>query len=484
MICNLRLHELTYPSMRQSAIHERSSIHGVSQFMPERAIHYSKESLLTNKTLGAIIRRWSEFQALSKITVNFARCNLEKKINRFIKLYPLYYGLVGDLLFYIAIDTLFLTSSKSFSASEIVSLSAISQLVCVLLQFPILLLIKKIGNTASVRLGALCILLSSLFITFGKSYYFVLLGIMIHEVDIILLNASVVALENNLDLVGRRGDFVRVRTAGDTAYSVITMIIAFVVGYMFNLNHYLPMIGCVTTCAIGFVLSFFMKDYSNYNKILVEKKKGRVKITYGKTILLMVLLFSGAYALMISGQTNGKLFIQETSLLDFDIDKTALIISAIVCVSRIIRVISNISFPKIYRRYNKKLGVALPTLLGVAMCCMVFGSFIPQVTVKIVMMALGYSLILFIRDPYKIFTQDVILDSTPKEQHQTLLVLLSMGTKVVTAGMGLVFSAILLGAPMFAVVTIILVMSIIAIILSFIIYKNILIGKAQKSVDT
>ena len=196
---------------------------------------------------------------------------MEKKINRFIKIYPLYYGLVGDLLFYIAIDTLFLTSVKNFSAAEIISVSAISQLVCVLLQFPILFVIKKIGNTAAVRLGALCILLSSLFITFGKNYYFVLFGIMLHEVDIILLNASVVALENNLDLIGRRNDFVRIRTFGDTAYSVITMIIAFAVGYIFNLNHYLPMIGCITTCAIGFLLSFFIKDYSNYNKISTLK---------------------------------------------------------------------------------------------------------------------------------------------------------------------------------------------------------------------
>ena len=406
---------------------------------------------------------------------------MEKRINRFIKLYPLYYGFVGDLLFYIAIDTLFLTSVKNFSASQIVSISAISQLVCVLLQFPILFVIKKIGNTASVRLGALCILLSSLFITFGKNYYFVLFGIMLHEVDIILLNASVVALENNLDLVGKRSDFVRIRTLGDTAYSVITMIIAFVVGYMFNLNHYLPMIGCVTTCAIGFVLSFFIKDYSNYNKISTVKKKSKVKLAYSKIIILMVLLFSSSYAIMISGQTNGKLFIQETALLDFDIDKTALIISAIVCFSRIIRVISNVVFPKIYEKYRTKLGVALPTLLGVAMCLMLFGSFIPNVIIKIVMMALGYSLILFIRDPYKIFTQDVVLDNTPKEQHQTLLILLSMGTKVVTAGLGLVFSAILLGAPMFAVVAIILAISFIEIILSLILYKSVLVGKQQKS---
>ena len=40
-------------------------------------------------------------------------------IRRFIKIYPWFTGLTGDLLFYIAIDTLFLTIVKSFSAAQI-----------------------------------------------------------------------------------------------------------------------------------------------------------------------------------------------------------------------------------------------------------------------------------------------------------------------------------------------------------------------------
>ena len=94
-----------------------------------------------------------------------------KGIERFIKLFPWFSGFTGDLLFYIAIDTLFLTIVNNFSPAEIVSITALSQLICIALQFPILFLIKKIGNTASVRTGALFLLLSAVFITFGKSFY-------------------------------------------------------------------------------------------------------------------------------------------------------------------------------------------------------------------------------------------------------------------------------------------------------------------------
>ena len=178
---------------------------------------------------------------------------MERTVKRFTKVYPWYGAFTGDLLFYIAIDTLFLTLVKNFSAAEIVSLNSIAQLVCIGLQFPLLFLIKKIGNTASFRLGAFCLLSSSVLITFGPNYFVVLLGKILHVAAAILRNASVVALENNLDLVDNRSDFVRLRTSANTVYAFVTMLISFVASYMFNLNHYLPMFGCIACCAALFL---------------------------------------------------------------------------------------------------------------------------------------------------------------------------------------------------------------------------------------
>jgi hypothetical protein len=58
----------------------------------------------------------------------------EKKLNRFNKVFPWFAGLSGDLLFWVAIDTLFLTVVKKFNASQIVSLTSISLITCILLQ--------------------------------------------------------------------------------------------------------------------------------------------------------------------------------------------------------------------------------------------------------------------------------------------------------------------------------------------------------------
>ena len=407
---------------------------------------------------------------------------MEKKIDRFTKIYPWYAGFTGDLLFYIAIDTLFLTIVKKFSPAQIVSLTSFSQIACIALQFPILFIIKRIGNTASTRTGALFLLLSAILITSGKSYHHVLLGRIFHDVAAIFRTVSTVSLENNLELAGKRRDFIRIRTSGNTIYSIITMLISFVASYMFNLNHYLPMIGCITTCTAGFVLSLFMKDYSDYNKISYGKKKnGKVKVHCNKFVIIAIIVYAMFYPIVSTGQSEGKLFIQQHVLLDFNADNTALIIGAIVCVSRIIRVFSNIIFARLYENYQAKMGIALPVLLSFSMGFLLFGSFIPPIFVKIAVMSVGYIIILFARDPFRLYMQDVLFENTPKEQHQTLLSIFDFGVKVGTAAIGLAFSAILLSYPMIAVITILFVLSIIEIILGIKLYIMILAAKTLKT---
>ena len=403
---------------------------------------------------------------------------MEKQINRSIKLYPFYYGFVADLLFYIAIDTLFLSLVKNFTPAEIVSLASLSQLFSILLQFPILFVIKKIGNTMSMRAGALFMLLSAIFITFGPNYFVVLLGRIFHDISVIFRNSSVVALENNLEVVDRKSDFIKIRSRGNTIYAIITMLISFVANYMFTLNNYLPMFGCITTCAIAFVLSLFMKDHSPYNKIThTTEHKQPIKIHFNKFLVLTLIAYAVFYTVVTNGQSEGKLFIQEIILDNFDTNKTALIMGAVVCASRIIRVLSNIIFAKIYKKHQDKMGVALPILLSFSIGFMLFGSFIPEIITKILVMSFGFTIILFIRDPYNLYTQDMVFENTPKEQHQTLLTLLTLCMKLAIAGLGLIFSSILLNYPLIVVIAILLIISAIEIVLCLRLSKEISKGK-------
>jgi hypothetical protein len=225
-----------------------------------------------------------------------------------------------------------------------------------------------------------------------------------------------------------------------------------------------------------------MKDCSPYNRISPEKRerKERVKIHYGRVIILIILVYSFFYPVLNHGQNEGKLFIQQNLLLDYSVEVTALIIGAIVCASRVIRVVSNIVFARLYGRYQDKMGFVLPTMLSFAIGTILFASFIPQAVVKILVMAAAYTIILFVRDPFNLCMQDAVFASTEKEQHQTLLAVLAFGSKIASAGVGLAFSAILLRWPMVVMMTILLAISVIEIILGIILYRAIIIGKRRK----
>lgn len=399
-----------------------------------------------------------------------------KRMTKFNKIFPWYTGLSGDLLFWVAIDTLFLTVVKKFNASQIVSLTTVSLITCIALQIPLLKAIKKIGNTNSVRLGSLLLLISSFLLTFGKKYIVIALGKIIYEMAFTFQNMSNVILKNNLELQGKNDEYIKIKTKSNTIYAAVTMVISFVASVMFNFNNYLPMFGCIVFCVICFILSFYIVDFSKYDKVKEDTtRKSRRKIKYSKLIIMLIISYGMFYPIVNSGQSNGKLFIQQELFLKFDVEKTALIIGVMLCISRIVRVISNVAFNKIHSKYQEKVGVILPVLLSVSIILMIFGFLIKSsVVLKFTIMSLGYIIILFIRDPFKVYIQDLALRNVQKAEQQTLLTTMELSRKVLRAIMSLSFAMLLVNNPMITVITILFILSIIEVLISIKLYKLIL----------
>ena len=400
----------------------------------------------------------------------------ERNLKRFNILFPWFTGLSEDLLFWVAINTLFLTVVKNFTASQIVSLTSVSLIVCILFQVPLLNLIKKIGNTKSVRLGALLLLLSSILLTFGTNYIVVALGQILYEVSFTFQNMANVILKNNLELQNRQNEYIRYRTNASTVYATVTMIISFIASFMFNINNYLPMICCILSCFICFLLSFNMIDYSDNDCIKTTTQKQKVKIfkneNYSKPIIFAIISYGLFYPIVNSGQENGKLFIQQELFKNFNVEKTALIIGAILCASRIVRVISNISFNKIHNKCNDKIGFLLPLLLLLSLCLIGCGYFITSsVKLKIIIMSLGYIIILFIRDPFKVYIQDLVLRKSKNHHQQSLLTTLDLSRKIIRLIVSLSFTIILINNPMIIIIIILIILAVIEIIISLYLYK-------------
>jgi len=399
------------------------------------------------------------------------------KVEKFNKIFPLYAGLSGDLLFWIAIDTLFLTVVKKFSSAQIVSLTSISLIVCILLQVPILKIIQRIGNTNSVRLGSFLLLVSSILLTFGTNYIVIVLGKTCSEIAFTFQNMANAILKNNLELQDRSDKYIEIKTKSNTVYATVTMIIAFIASPMFNINNYLPMLFCILFCGICFILSFYIIDFSKDKNQENSKKSSKMK--YRRITILLIISYGLFFPIVNSGQSNGKLFIQEELFKIYSVEKTAIIVGIILCISRIIRVISNVIFNKIHKKYKDKVGFILPVFLSTSIIFMIVGSFISiSVIAKFTIMSIGYIIILFIRDPFKVYIQDLALNTSKKEEQQTLLTTIELARKIGRAIMSLCFTLILINHPMILVMSILLILSLIEIAISIRLYKLVLVSKA------
>ena len=115
-----------------------------------------------------------------------------------------------------------------------------------------------------------------------------------------------------------------------------------------------------------------MIDYSKEEGTKL-KTENEEKIKYTKIIIFILISYGLFYPIVNSGQSNGKLFIQQELLKLYDVEKTALIIGAILCMSRIVRLISNIKFEKIHKKYEDKVGIMLPVALTISLILMLIG---------------------------------------------------------------------------------------------------------------
>ena len=114
-------------------------------------------------------------------------------------------------------------------------------------------------------------------------------------------------------------------------------------------------------------------------------------------------------------------------------------------------------------------------LLATSILLMILGSFITSsIALKIVIMSIGYVIILFIRDPFKVYIQDLALKNTKKEDQQEILTILELSRKIIRMILSLGFSLILLKYPMIFVMILTLILSCIEIVINIKLYGTIL----------
>ncbi len=395
--------------------------------------------------------------------------NNSKYINKFVKIYPYLKGFTDDLLFFIAIDTLFFTTQKGLSEQQIVMLTTISSIFSIVFRLLLIKVIERIGNTKSVRLGMILLLFSAIFITFGKSYFVLALGKIVYEIAWVFKDMENVMLKNNLSVIGKSDFYAKIAGKGMTIYAFLTFIVSLTSGVLFNKDPHLPMYLCIVICLIATVMYFYMKDVSSSN--VTKRVKRNNKINLPSIIWSILISYCIFYGIISASQTNSKLLIQYELSDVYDISKVSIYLSIIVAFSRVARLASNIIFHKVYSKIKDKSIIILSSMLFSAFIFIILGYFIDIEVIKFVMMSIGFCIILGVRDPFRLYIQDTILKLASKEDSQAAMSYMQFARKIGTTICSLVISAVLLKWSMIYVMFGIGALALIEIFVNIKLYK-------------
>lgn len=394
----------------------------------------------------------------------------EKYLNRFIKIYPVLKGFTDDLLFFIAIDTLFYTVAKGLSAQQIVFLTTISSFFSIICRIPLIKVIRKIGNTNSVRLGIGLLLLSAIVITFAPSYLWVIIGKFIYEVAWVFKEMENVMLKNNLTVIGKENKYAKITNKGMTIYAFLTLIVALSSGFLFNINPYLPMYLCIIICIIAFLGYLYIKDVSKYNVTSKEKIKPK-KVKLSKIIWIILISCAVFYGAVQEGQYNSKLLIQYELSNLYDMGKVSIYLGIIVTISRIARLLGNMAFGKIYYEIKNKSLILLTFMLFLSFVFITIGFFVKITLLKFILMAIGFCIILAVRDPFRLYTNDIALKLSKPEEQQVVISYIQFARKLGITICSLVCSAILLKWEMIYIIIGIGVLAFIEVLIGLKLYS-------------
>ena len=382
-----------------------------------------------------------------------------KKINRSIKIYPIFASFTGDLIFFVPIDTLFLTLVKGLNASQITAMTMVALMICIVFQKVILAIVKKIGNVNSLRLGATMLLIASLVLTFGKSFIAMLLYKSIHELAVMFLNMDEIILKNNLKAVNRKDDYFKIRNKSKIIYAIITLFTALVAGKMFNVNNYLPMYLSIIIYVLVLGTAFLYYESKVNNEQEIKKEHKKLKIT---SIIFYIILSNAVfYSIIKMGQNNSKLFMQYDFQKFLSVEMVTYYITTIVFISRIARLVGNVIFGKVYLKIKDKMSIVLTICLALAFSLLIIGHFIELAFIcKVIIMSIGFFLILAIRDSFQTYIEDIALTISNKEEQQEIIIKIEVYRRLGTLILSAIFTLILMKYELIVIEFILLSLSI------------------------
>lgn len=185
-------------------------------------------------------------------------------------------------------------------------------------------------------------------------------------------------------------------------------------------------------------------------------------------IILMGLISNTIFLnVVVVGQQDSKLFIQYQLTDWYGITKTATYLSLIVASSRLVRIILNMAFNKYYIKFKNQVPIILSIILAIGFLSIILGAVLPlHNIIKVLLMALGFDLIIPMRDTFIIYMEDLMLKNTEKIEQQEVFANMEILRKLGKVSMNFLVSLLVIKLDLFYIMWIFLITALIEAMLS------------------
>ena len=184
----------------------------------------------------------------------------ERKQN--MKLYSIYRAISLDLIFYYAIEVLFLTQAKNISVADIVLSQSFYAIFMIALQIPVSIIIDKIGTRDATILGNFFNFIYVILIIFCNGLGRLIFARFISAICFSMKNISDTTLIHySIPETKKEGEiFSKLEGKGFKNYYILDAITSIIAGFLYVINPYIPMIGSLIFTLLSIMLSFKFYD--------------------------------------------------------------------------------------------------------------------------------------------------------------------------------------------------------------------------------
>lgn len=192
-----------------------------------------------------------------------------------LKLYSMYRAISLDLIFYYAIEYLFLTEAKHLSPSSVVLGGAFYATFMMILQIPASIVVDRVGTKRCTVIANIFNMIFILLVLNTSNLQNLILAQFISALCFSLKNVSDKALiQYTIPEMRKKGEiFSKLEGEGTKNYYIINSVTSLLSGFLYLVNPYLPMICSLIFAGLATFISLGFVDIQELKQEKTEKKK-------------------------------------------------------------------------------------------------------------------------------------------------------------------------------------------------------------------